>query len=285
MLIVGSLKYSPVFKTHCLAFGRACENEGFEVEYIFSKEYEWMLPKDILSRTHLIGSSTTILSMVKDSLNPRIHSKIRGILAKRKASYVYMHNYHFLNHIIAGLTRKLGGKFIYHVHEPYVISKKSHGGFHQFWLHLFEKFQERLLNKTDVAILSSKEAERLFDLRYPNLTVRTLLVPLMYEDLAEEIDHGIQRKYFTFVGPPVPAKGPEKFLQLVEYSKKMNLDYQFLLISRSPIRNTDFQHKNLKIHSKNRISDEEYGNLIKQSIAVMTPYRRETQSSVVLVSY
>ena len=27
-ICVGSLKYSPVFKSHCCAFGRACEEKG-----------------------------------------------------------------------------------------------------------------------------------------------------------------------------------------------------------------------------------------------------------------
>jgi len=41
----------------------------------------------------------------------------------------------------------------------------------------------------------------------------------------------------------------------------------------------------LEIFFKERIRDEEFGELIKRSIAVLTPYKRETQSSVILVSY
>jgi glycosyltransferase involved in cell wall biosynthesis len=33
------------------------------------------------------------------------------------------------------------------------------------------------------------------------------------------------------------------------------------------------------------MSDEEFGDLIRKSLMVLTPYKRETQSSVILVSY
>jgi len=285
MILVGSLKFSPVFKTHCLAFGKACEKRGFEVEYLFSREYKWMLPEEIRSKSHLVGTSADMMSLLKDSLYPQAWFEAKTILDSRRPSHVYMHNYHFLNHLIAHVTRRNGGKFIYHVHEPFVVNKEMHGGFQRYWLYLFEAFQDRLLRNTDVAILSSEEAEWLFELRYPHYTASRLRVPLMYEDLGEYSSNHSNRKYLTLVGPPVPAKGPEKFLDILKYSREKNLGYEFLLISRKPLQDPIYRQSNLKVFTKERITDEEYGRLIRESIAVITPYRRETQSSVVLVSY
>ena len=285
-IYVGSLKYSPVFKSHCCAFGKACEKRGYSVRYIFSYEYEWMLPKEIKKKTIFVGHSVDIPSMLKDVFSPKNREKIRKIFLENQPTHIYMHNYHFLNHYIAKLSKKYGCRFIYHVHEPYVQDKKSHGGFQQYWLHLFEYFQGKLLNDTDIAIVSSHMASRLFDLRYPNFSGKKMLIPLMYEDLGNLDLETQDRKYITFVGPPVPAKNPEKFLEIVKYSNDNNLGLKFLLISRSKIKDTRyFQEKNLQVFYKEKISDEEFGELIKKSIAVLTPYRRETQSSVILVSY
>lgn len=256
------------------------------MRYLFSREYEWMLPSEIKQKTTFIGHSVSISSMLKDTFSLKNREEIRKIFSEDKPTHVYVHNYHFLNHYIAKLAKRHDCSFIYHVHEPYVKDKKAHGGFHQYWLYLFEYFQGKLLENTDIAIVSSNTASHLFDLRYPSFSGRKMLVPLMYEDLGNSYSDMQDREYVTFVGPPVPAKNAEKFLDIVRYSNDNNLGLKFLLISRSRIRDTRyFQEKNLRVFCKERIGDEEFGELIKRSIATLTPYRRATQSSVVLVSY
>jgi len=284
---VGSLKYAPVYKSHCCVFGGECEKRGYPVRYLFSQEYEWMLPNEIKKKTIFIGNSVSIPLMLKDTFSLKNREKIKKIFSEDKPTHIYLHNYHPLNHYIAKLAKKNGCTFIYHVHEPYVKEKKAHGGLHQYWLYLFEYFQEKLLEDTDIAIVSSMEASRLFDLRYPHYSGKKVFIPLMYEDLGSSNQFNLQdREYITFVGPPVPAKNPEKFLEIVKYANANRLGLNFLLISRFRVTNPRLlREKNLKIFFKERISDEEFGELIKRSICVITPYKRETQSSVILVSY
>jgi len=285
-IYVGSLKYNPVSKSHCCAFGRACEDKGYSVRYLFSREHDWLLTREVKEKTTFVGRSVSISSMLRDAVSIKNRRMLKKMFSEDQPTHVYMHNYHFLNHYIAELSKKHGCKFIYHVHEPYVQNKKAHGGLDQYWLHLFEYYQAKLLENTDIAVVSSDMASRLFDLRYPDFSGKKLLIPLMYEDLGDS-DPGIQdRKYISFVGPPVPAKNPKKFMEIVRYSNDHDLNLKFLLISRSEVRDVIyFGEKDLEVFHKERITDEEFGGLIKRSIAVLTPYRRETQSSVVLVSY
>ena len=285
MIFVGSLKYSPVYKTHCCAFGKACEEEGYDVRYLFSKEYKWMLPEDVTKKSFFIGSSVNINQMVIDTLNLNNISYINKIIGEKKPTHVYMHNYHLLNHYIASAVRNNGGKFVYHVHEPYVENKAAHGGVQQYWLHINELMEEHLLRKTDIAIVSSNEASRLFDVKYPRFEGIKVKIPLMYEDLAKNINSREERLYLTFIGPPVPAKGPDIFLNVVDYSNEKGLNNEFLLITRSEIFEKKYYKKNLTLYYKSKISDEELGDLVNKSLLVITPYMRETQSSVVLVSY
>jgi glycosyltransferase involved in cell wall biosynthesis len=286
MIYVGSLKYSPVYKSHCCAFGESCEEEGYTVRYLFSREYEWMLSEKIKENTIFIGSSTNIPEMLYDTVNARNIRTIKKNFSKDRPTHVYMHNYHLLNHYIAKLCRKQGCAFLYHVHEPYVENKSAHGGLQQYWLYLNEFMEEKLLRDTSVAVVSSKEASRLFDMRYPWFKGKKVEIPLMYEDLGKELKPVEERKYVTFVGPLVPAKSPELFLKIIDYSAEHDLSYSFLLISRSQVNDqSSCQKSNLTIFHKSRISDEEYGELISKSLVVLTPYKRETQSSVILVSY
>ena len=145
---------------------------------------------------------------------------------------------------------------------------------------------KNLLKDTDVTIVSSIEASRLFDERYPWFRGKKVEVPLLFEDLGEDVDIVSNRKYLSFIGPPVPAKGPEIFLKIVDCASKRNLFWPFLLISRSQVDDPIFHNRsNLMIFHKNRISDEEFGDLIRTSFVVLAPYKRETQSAGILVSY
>lgn len=283
---VGSLHYSPVYKSHCCAFGKECERQGYSVRYLFSKGYEWMLPDEIKEKTFFVGNSVDIKSMLRDSLTFEPRKRVKVAFSKDCPTHVYIHNYNLLNHYVAELCKQYNAKFIYHVHEPYVKNKKAHGGLHQYWLYLFEYLQGRLLNKTDVAIVSSDKASILFDEKFPSFSGKKMKVPLMYEDLGDFIGDEGEKHYVTLVGPPVPAKGSETFLAIVDYAAKNELDLNFLLISRFKITDYQYHNKNnLKIFYEAQISDEVFGSLLQDSFVVLTPYRRETQSSVILVSY
>lgn len=284
LIYVGSLQYSPVYKSLCCAFGKACEEAGYSVRYLFSHEYEWLLDNDTREKAVFIGHSRGISSMLKDSLSSQNKRKIKQIFLKDKPSYFYMQNYHLLNHYIAKLGAKYNCRFIFHSHEPYVKNKKAHGGFQQFWLYINEYMENRLLKNTRIVIVSSIEASKLFDERYPKFKGKKVEVPLLFEDIGDN-NLANERKYISFIGPPVPAKGPEIFLKILDFSLDNNLPWSFLLISRCKITDSLFNDKkNLKIYY-NSGSDKEFGFLLKSSYAVLAPYTRETQSAAVLMSY
>jgi glycosyltransferase involved in cell wall biosynthesis len=284
-ILVGSLQYSPIYKSHCCAFGKQCEHEGFNVKYLFSHQYEWMLDNLLTDQSYFIGTSNNISSALADGLNPMIRRQLKNVIINEKPTHIYMHNYHpILNLYLAKISNKYGVKFIQHIHEPYVENKAVYGGFHQYWLYLFEYLQGKLLEKTDTAILSSNVAYQLFNKRYPHFSGNTLQIPLMYEDLGDEINTSV-RKYITFIGPPVTAKGPETFLEIINYSEAHKLGLQFLIISRAQINTKLFSNKSLRVYCKEKISDNEMSDLVRQSVIMITPYKTARQSSVVLTSY
>lgn len=286
-IYIGSLQYSPIYKSHCCALGKQCEKYGYSVKYLFSWKYEWMLPEEVKEKTIFIGKSAGIASAIKDGLNFKHVRKLSRILLEDRPDYIYMYNFHpFLNYYIAKLAKKCGSTFTQHVQEPYVEDKKVYGGLKQYWLYLFEYFQEKLLENVDIAVISSNRASYLFEKRYQNFSGRKVIIPLMYEDMGDSTSNIEGRKYITFIGPPVAAKGPETFLKIVEYSERHNLGFNFLMISRSRVKDPRFYTKsNLEIFYKDKTSDEEMGEYIQRSVMTITPYKVATQSSVILVSY
>jgi glycosyltransferase involved in cell wall biosynthesis len=284
LIYVGSLQYSPVYKSLCCAFGKACEEAGYSVKYLFSYEYEWLLDNNIREKTVFVGHSRSMSTMLQDALSLKNKAKLREIFLKDKPSHFYMHNYHMLNHYIAKLSTRNNCRFIFHSHEPFVKNKKAHGGFHRYWLYISEYMEERLHRDTSVIIVSSAEASKLFDERFPKFTGQKIIIPLLFEDLGND-NLTAERRYISFIGPPVPAKGPEIFLKILDYAEANNLPWKFFLISRTKIDDPKFNNRrNLEIFYNSGL-DKEFASLLRNSFAVLAPYTRETQSAGILMSY
>lgn len=284
-IIIGSLQYSPIFKSHCFALGNQCERCGYSIKYLLSNEYKWMLSKREMDKTKFVADSKDILSAIRDGINYKLVLELREFISDFTPDFIYFHNYHpFLNFYIAKQARKMGIIYIQHVHEPYVEDKSVYKGIKRYWLYLFEFMQGRLLDITDIAVISSRRALYLFNKRYSHFQGRKILIPLMYEDLGS-LESTLDRKYIIFLGPPVPSKSPETFLAIADYSIALNLDLNFLLITREKIEDKRYLKNNLILFYKKRISDDEIGYFQKQSLMAITPYVVATQSSVALTSF
>lgn len=286
-VVVGSLQYSPVYKSHCCALGKQAEANGFSVVYLFSGAYEWMLNDKTKEKTIFIGRSTSMLSSARDGFNPIITGQLSRVFAQ-KPRFCYLYNFHpFLNYRVARIAKKNGTMFIQHVQEPYVENKKTYGGFKQYWLSIFEKLQERVIDRSDEVILSSQRSLQLFNKRYPGFSGPVNLVPLMYEDLGtDDVLRDEDRRYITFIGPPVKAKGPHILINVVKWAEENGLNETFLLITRAmPKEKEYFEHPKLRVVHKEIITDEEMGSYLRSSKMVFTPYTVATQSSVILTSF
>jgi glycosyltransferase involved in cell wall biosynthesis len=107
---------------------------------------------------------------------------------------------------------------------------------------------------------------------------------LLFEDIGNAFLAN-KRKHILFIGPPVPAKGPKILLRILDYSLKHNLNWSFLLISRTQVDNPLLKNReNLEIFH-NSGSDREFAAIVGNSYLVLAPYTRETQSAGILMSY
>ena len=286
-VLVGSLQFSPIFKSHCCAFGKQCEKAGHDVTYLFSSHYSWLLDEDSRRKTFFVGDSKDGTSAMLDGLKLSNRRLIRGLIENQKPGCVYMPNIHpFLNRTVAEAAHKIGAVFVQHFHEPYVEDKTAYHGAQRYWLRAFESIQERLLRSTDLAIVSSKDAEALFEKRYPDFDGKMALIPLLYEDLAGSRPSEEERRYVTFIGPVVPAKGPEILAKVVKLALNSAPELRFQIISRVPVKDIDLSScMNLTVYLKERITDAEFGGRIRQTHVVIAPYKSVRQSSSVITSY
>lgn len=66
-IILGSQQYSPIYKSHCCAFGKLCDNKCYDVKYLFSHGYERMLENSIKEKMYFMGAPNYIFSAIVDS--------------------------------------------------------------------------------------------------------------------------------------------------------------------------------------------------------------------------
>jgi glycosyltransferase involved in cell wall biosynthesis len=284
-ILIASLQYSPIHKSLSCALGNQCEKFGYNVKYLFSFDYKWMLTEDKLDKTFFIGRSNDIFSAIKDGLNYQYRNELTHLITEFKPDYIYLFNIHpIFNYFIANMARKMNIILIQHIHEPYVEDKRIYGITYIPFLYIFEFFQGLLLYKTDIVVLSSQRALYLLNKRYKYFKGKIAVIPLMYEDLGKSSSPQENRKFITFIGPPVPSKSPETFLKIIDYSNEHALELKFLLITRKEIDDNWQSKKGLTIFFKNRISDEEIGYYQKQSLMVITPYKVGAQSAVAMTS-
>ena len=101
-ILIGSLQYSPIFKSHCFALGNQCEKHGYSVKYLLSSEYKWMLNEREIGKTKFIANSKDIPSAICDGLNYKYRLELKQLISDFKPNYIYFHNYHpFFNYYIA----------------------------------------------------------------------------------------------------------------------------------------------------------------------------------------
>lgn len=284
-ILIGSLQYSPIYKSHCCALGKQCIQKGHLVHYLFSHGYEWMLSPQEKELSFFVGNSTNIKKSILDGFSPQIGSQLEQII--KEYDYIYLYNFHpFLNYKLAKIAKSRGITLIQHIQEPYVENKKSYGFFQQSWLPVFERLQERIIMLSDKVIISSNIAKKSFTKRYNFFKGDLHFIPLMYEDMSDgKIYPKEKRKYITFTGPPVPAKGPEIFLNVADTANAMNLPHTFLVMSRKLITDERFTKSNIKIFQNEKINDEIMYNCIEKSLMSIVPYKVATQSSVTLTSF
>ena len=174
------------------------------------------------------------------------------------------------------------------VHEPYVHDKSKHGWVRSLLIAAQELAVRATLRFLDGVLVPSDEALLQMKATYPDFTGTVLKVPLLFEDRSKAEDS--ERRYFSFIGHAVPAKGIDTFFWMVEASASRGAEWMFQIATSTDIsahvaRLSKTAQAHLHVVSKPMLSDAEIDDAIRTSWAVVAPHRRVTQSGVVPVAF
>ncbi len=193
--------------------------------------------------------------------------------------------WHPLNFLLARRVkaRYPGVPVLAWVHEPYKDDKKIYGPKAPF-LALIEGLQSLSLRYTDIAILHSRRAWRLFARRYPAFPGKKLLIPFLFPDNGPP--PAGPRDYLTFLGRADRAKGIGTFFSLVEGASRAGLDWRFQIATSSRLekyqrRLSPGARERLKVVQRPELPDADLYGAAGRSLAVLALYQETTQSAVI----
>jgi glycosyltransferase involved in cell wall biosynthesis len=291
-ILLVSLKYSPVHNTLCRAFDEPLRNRGLEVKYLLAQSLRWTVPQSQLDDTAFFGRSRNMWETFFDTLSAYSYQRetLRNRLGEIQPDLILFESTHPANRLIASLARNLGQdvQIWFLLHEPYVENKRAHGGRHWLRIAAHEWVVRNTLSLADGVLAPSDMAVHLLEDFYPGFSGEVLKVPLLFEDRSQDDD--VQRRYFSFIGHAVPAKGVDLFFEVVEASASDGKVWDFAIATSSDITDytsslSESARSHLKVISKPKLADCEIDDVVRESWAVLTPYRRVTQSGVLPVAY
>jgi len=291
-ILIVCMKYSPVHNSLCRALGEPLRPLGFKIKYLLPQSLDWTVPQAQFEGTTFVGSSRNGKEVLWDTfaMITRRRRQLRRLLEEIHPSLLLFEASHPANRIVASLARSTvpGIKIWMLLHEPYVHEKSKHGGVRRFLISAHEWGVRQLLPYLDGLLVPSAEAMRRMEKAYPGFHGNVLKIPLLFED--RSITDNSTRHYFSFIGHAVPAKGIDTFFELVRTSAELGRHWSFQIATSSNISGyfsalPDATRTRLKVISKPRLRDEEIDQAIRESWAVLAPYRRVTQSGVVPVAF
>jgi glycosyltransferase involved in cell wall biosynthesis len=282
------LKYVPAMWQHMSSFVCKLIERGYLPRLLISHDFNWM-NEEYGDLTHYNYSNQSsmpfnkITSYIK--FKKPFYSQIFQNYPPRAVLFV---SWHTLNLPLIRLIKHSypDAKIILWLHEPYKDHKLLYGP-KAIIIWLIELLQTLTLRYTDVVVLHSLRALKLFNKRYPKFSGLKQMAPLQFQDHGSDIPK--ERRYITFLGRADRAKGIALFFALVEKLGEDNTNFHFQIATPSNIqffldKLSPKVRQKLQVINKEKLSDADLRQAAACSIVVLALYKETMQSGVIPIA-
>ena len=211
-------------------------------------------------------------------------------LIRFKPDVIWIYNTGFENINLIKVSKKLGCKIVYVLHEPFMgVKDLIKDGSYAFKEAAASLLNTYLCLKSDKVILSSKVARENCKTYMKKAYKKSDIFPLIFSD--KYID-GIDRKYFSMIGGYAESHGSSEFLSFVKNSyKNNNILFQIAtrddisdVLNDSILQEMIYTNRLLVFHGK-ALTEKEINMAYRRSICTWNGYKRSTQSGVLANSF
>jgi len=297
-LFIFSIKFAPGLFKEFFIFKLFFLKKNIESEFFLSNGYKKIVyehnrinKKNQVNNVNFIFTSKNAREVLFDFVKFPFKQfwKIRKFISKSKPAYLLIYNPHPLNPFIF-LINKLINKNstnILFLHEPHKPEKYLYGLRGFFYFLIVDFFQKLSLYVSDLVILPSPYAGKLFMERYSYLKKKSYVTNLLIPD---KPTFSKNRKFFTIAGGMNKGKGLLDFFQLVEYVAKKDLDFHFRIVTSSNIDSylsnlSIAARKILLIENPKFISEKKMSEVHSESKAYFLLHSTATQSGAISVAF
>jgi len=286
---IACLKYAPGMWQHISSFGRNLLDRGYPVRFLLAPGFRW-LNEDFGHLTYYPLPFRGRPSFLKNLLSllwfPGLY--LCRLFRHCPPAGVLLASWHPWNFLLARLVKKLSPDtpVLAWLHEPYKVEKKVYGA-KGMAIVLVEWLQGLSLAFLDAAIVHSPRGLRLLELGYPRYRGQKRLIPLQFQDNGFEARAA--RNYISFLGRAEPAKGVDRFFDLVADLGAEAFNWQFQIVTASNIAGylkklSPAGRARLRVVNGPEISDAVIRQAAARSLAVLALYKETTQSGVIPVA-
>lgn len=283
------LKYVPGMWQFISSFGRNLLDRGYPVRFLLAPGYRW-LNEDFGHLTYyplpFLGRASFLNNLLSLLWFPGLY--LRRLFRHCPPAGVLLASWHPWNFLLARLVKKLSPEtpVLAWLHEPYKDEKRVYGA-KGVALVLLEWLQGLSLGFLDAAIVHSPRGLRLLESGYPGYRGPRRLIPLQFQDNGFEAQ--AERNYISFLGRAEPAKGVDRFFDLVAGLGPEDSNRQFQIVTASNIAGylkklSPAGRARLRVVNAPEISDAVIRQAAARSLAVLALYKETTQSGVIPVA-
>lgn len=264
-----SLRFAPAFASHIIAYGKACESLGLEVQYILNPQYAMF--SELAAHaptTYMSGSRPVDTRSLTHALFCNISISNRRFALQLKASGVMV---------------------AYLYHEPwirladYLVNENMWRCVKATAAHWHSISMLKLADRVIVPSKYALDMYRRSDIRY-NSNVHC--VPLLFDDEAP-VPAMRERRYFSFIGSIEKSHGFDQYVGFMRYAFRNGLDIRFMIASKCALLDRTFKEKlfqdnmdRIAVLTGRPLLNQEINECYAESICVWNLYRRSTQSGV-----
>lgn len=285
---IASLKCAPGNWQHINSFARCLLSRGYQVRLLLSKGYEWM-NEDYAAVTDYLTRGSGALSLGWDVIAFILYKWLLFVYLfwKYKPSAILLVMWHPMNFALALIAKLVQPdvKVLSWVAEPYKDDKRLYGR-KAIAISGIEFVQSLSFFLTDVVILHSQRALRLFQQKYPWYKGLIKKIPPLWKD---EAVLDLPREYVTFLGRATREKGIDLFLEVARTSYEKGLGHKFQIVTSYDIG--EYLQRlpagilgTLRVVARPQLSDQEIRAAAGSSFAVWAVYKSVMQSGVVPIA-
>lgn len=272
--VVVSLRFSPAFTSHMIAFGKLLENLGYSVSFLADKDYlsfaDFAAIGPVITTERYAGDPDSLDADMAVFCNPAVK-----------------------NASVARAMRARGMEVLYLLHEPVPVRHRLREGWKEILkLVVARQCSLAMLRQSSAVLVPSSCARASYERYFMKFNPIVCTLPLLFDDEISRQQIAAareKRRYFSFLASAIKAHDFDAYVAFVKYAIRQGSSMQFAIATRTDLNGyltgdaelaSYAASGRIRIQHGRALTNEEMNGHFLDSFCVWNVYKVSTQSGV-----